>query len=457
MKIIIVGLGQTGTTLVKALADEHYDITVVDKDRALVDRITDRYNVNGVTGSGASRETLLAAGADTADAIVALTHIDEINLLSCMQAKALGTRRSGARLLLPDFVHESDSLKEQYDIDYFVKPKSDIAEEIFRNIGMPGFMKLEGYWGDSIQIIDLNILDDSPLAGRTLSDLKHSMKLDMLVVSVIRDDKLYIPDGNFTLKVGDNIGIAAAHENMGITLQALGITKRTVKRIVIVGGGITAGYLMEMLEKDFKNITILENDVHRCRELMEKYPSAKIAYSGGEILDVLEEEQVSEADCIISLTDNDETNLVISMYAWSCRIPSILTRVDKPEHVKLLHRVNIDITVSVTELSVLKMIRFVRNYEMGDADNEIGKFYNIAGNRAEIMEFNATGSFRGANIPFGSKEFRLKKDVLITSIIRNGQLIIPDGTAYIKEGDCVVIASAKHCRIRNLNEILDMH
>ena len=103
------------------------------------------------------------------------------------------------------------------------------------------------------------------------------------------------------------------------------------------------------------------------------------------------------------------------------------------------------------------MIRFVRNYEMGDADNEIGKFYNIAGNRAEIMEFNATGSFRGANIPFGSKEFRLKKDVLITSIIRNGQLIIPDGTAYIKEGDCVVIASAKHCRIRNLNEILDMH
>ena len=454
MKIIIVGLGQTGTTLVSALSNEHYDITVVDKDRALVDRITDKYNVNGIAGSGASKETLMAAGADTADAIVALTPVDEINLLSCMQAKALGTRRSGARLLLPDFVHESDSLKEQYNIDYFVKPKSDIAEEIFRNIGMPGFMKLEGYWGNSIQIIDLNILKDSPLAGRTLADIKHSMKLDMLVVAVIRDGKLCIPDGSFTLLAGDNIGIAAAAENITATLQALGITQRKVRRIVIVGGGITGGYLMDMLAETHKDITILENDVHRCRELMEKYPDARVAYSGGEILDVLEEEHVSEADCIISLTDNDETNLVISMYAWSCNIHSILTRVDKPEHVRLLHRVNIDITVSATELSALKMIRFIRNYEMGDADNGIGKFYNIADNRAEIMEFRAADGFAYLNIPFGNKAFRLKKDVLVASIIRNGQLIIPDGTTCIMTGDSVIIAAAKHCLIRNLNEIV---
>lgn len=454
MKIIIVGLGQAGTTLVSALSNEHYDITVIDKEKALVDRVTDKYNVNGVTGSGASKETLMAAGADTADAIVALTHIDEINLLSCMQAKALGTRRSGARLLLPDFVHEAQSLKEQYSIDYFVKPKSDIAEEIFRNIGMPGFMKLEGYWGDKIQLIDLNILKDSPLAGKTLSDIKHSMKLDILVVSVIRDNKFMIPDGKFVLESGDNISIVASKENILTTLKTLGITRKETKRIVIVGGGITGQYLADMLYRTHKSLTILEHDVHRCRELMERYPDARVAYSGGEILDVLEEEHVSDADCLISLTDNDETNLVISMYAWSCNIPSILTRVDKPEHVKLLHRVNIDITVSATELSALKMIRFIRNCEMGDAANGIGKFYNIAGNRAEIMEFKASGDFAGLNIPLGSKEFRLKKDVLITSILRDGSLIIPDGNSTIKEGDCVIITAAKHCLIRNLNEIL---
>ena len=454
MKIIIVGLGQAGTTLVSSLSNEHYDITVVDKDKKLVDRATDKFNVNGIVGSGASKETLLAAGADTADAIVALTPVDEINLLSCMQAKALGTRRSGARLLMPDFVHEAASLKGQYNIDYFVKPKSDIAEEIFRNIGMPGFVKLEGFWGNKIQIIDLNILKGSPLADKTLADIKQSLKLDMLVVSVIRDDKLIIPDGSFTLKAGDNIGIAAAHENMAVTLQALGITRKTARRIVIVGGGITGEYLADMLYGQSVDMTLLEHDVHRCRELMERYPDARVAYSGGEILDVMEEEHVSQADCLISLTDNDETNLVISMYAWSCNIPSIITRVDKPEHVKLLHRVNIDITVSATELSALKMIRFIRNCEIGDDKNGIGKFYNIAGNKAEIMEFRATGDFTSLNVPFSNKSFRLKKDVLIASVIRGGQLIIPDGSTCIKEGDCVIITAAKHRFIRNLNEIL---
>lgn len=454
MKIIIVGLGQAGTTLVSSLSHEQYDITVVDKDKKRVDRTTDKFNVNGIVGSGASKETLLSAGADTADAIIALTPVDEINLLSCMQAKALGTRRSGARLLMPDFVHEAEALKDQYNIDYFVKPKSDIAEEIFRNIGMPGFVKLEGYWGDSIQIIDLNILKGSPLAGRTLADIKQSLKIDILVVSVIRNDKLYIPSGGFKLEADDNIGIVAARETILDTLKTLGITKRTVKKTVIVGGGITGKYLADMLYKDHKGLTILEHDVHRCRELMEMYPDARIAYSGGEILDVLEEEHVAETDCLISLTDNDETNLVISMYAWSCNIPSIITRVDKPEHVKLLHRVNIDITVSATELSALKMIRFIRNCEMGDADNGIGKFYNIAGNRAEIMEFKATSDFASLNVPFGTKSFRLKKDVLIASILRDGKLIIPDGTTCIKEGDCVIVTAAKHCHIRNLNEIL---
>ena len=132
----------------------------------------------------------------------------------------------------------------------------------------------------------------------------------------------------------------------------------------------------------------------------------------------------------------------------------IITRVDKPEHVRLLHRVNIDITVSATELSALKMIRFLRNCEMGDAKNGIGKFYNIAENRAEIMEFRASDDFSGLNIPFGNKDFRIKKDVLVASIIREGRLIIPDGSDCIKEGDCVIITAAKHCFIRNLNEII---
>ena len=454
MKIIIVGLGQAGTTLVKTLAGEQYDITVIDKERRLVDRMTDKYSVNGVTGSGASKETLLAAGADSADAIIALTHTDEINLLSCMQAKALGTVRSAARLFSPDLVRESEALKQQYSIDYIVLPKYDIAEEIFRNIGMPGFIKLEGYWGKNIQIIDMNVLDNSPLAGRSLADIRHSSDLEMLVIAAIRKGKLHIPDGSFTIQSEDNIAMVAPNEKVVSTLKALNVMPRQVKRIVIVGGGITCEYLLELLKKEHMDITVLEQDVSRCRDLMLNHPDIRVVYSGGEILDVLEEERVSSADAVISLTDNDETNLVISMYSWSCRIPSIITRVDKPEHVKLLHRVNIDITVSATELSALKMARFVRSYEMTDAPNEIGKFYNIAENQAEVMDFTATEAFPALNINFNSDRFRLKKGIIITSILRKGELIIPSGNTCIMEGDRVIITSAKSNRIRNLRDIL---
>ena len=127
MKIIIIGSGRTGRLLISSLALEKYDIVVIDKERKLIEEITDKYSVNGIVGSGASRETLIAAGAATADAIVALTPVDEINLLSCMQAKNLGTRYAAARISMPDFVEESENLKCEYKIDYIIKAMEDVA------------------------------------------------------------------------------------------------------------------------------------------------------------------------------------------------------------------------------------------------------------------------------------------------------------------------------------------
>ncbi|MBR6238865.1 MAG: Trk system potassium transporter TrkA [Lachnospiraceae bacterium] len=453
MKVIIVGLGRTGCQLVKYLSNTDYDITVIDKEKKLVDKVTDRYNVNGIVGSGASRETLIAAGAEIADAIVAMTHVDEINLLSCMQAKSLGTLRAAARILHPDFVNEQEDLKKEYKIDYLIKPKSDMAEEIYRNIGMPGYMKFEGFWEDNVQMINLNVLDDSPVKDKTLAQIRQSVSSDFLVTTVIRGDKLYIPDGSFVIKEGDSIDITADKKNIGGVLDRLGISKCKADRIVIAGCGATGEFLLDMLIKYRASITVLEDDPEQCRHLMQKYESVKVICSQDEIIDVLEEEKVSDADVMISLTDNDETNLVISMYAWSSGIPSVITRVDKPEHVKLLHKVNIDITVSPTELSALKMLRFLRNHEMDGEDNEIGKFYHAAEGRAEIMEFVAGNGCMHLDTAFADKAFALKKDVLIAAIIRDGAPIIPSGSSVIKAGDRVIVASSKKNHIRNINEI----
>ncbi len=454
MKIIIVGLGSAGTALVRSLSGENYDITVIDKNKILVDNVTDNYNVNGIVGSGASKETLMKAGADTADAIIALTHIDEINLLSCMQAKSLGTRRAAARLLLPDFVSEADRLKNEYDIDYFVKPKLDIAEEINRNIGLPGFIKLEGFFGNAVQMINLSVKADSPLAGKNLMEVKQSVDADIIVATVIRDGKLYVPDGTFTLKVDDQLGIVIDKETVHETLTKLDVEQKAAKKVSIVGGGITSEYLIDMLVEGKKDVAVYDNNISRCRELMEKYQSIKVNYAEGDVTEALEEEDIEKLDALISITDSDEANLVASMFAWSQNVPSIITRVDKPGHVKLLHKVNMDITVSPTELSVLKMLRFIRNYEIGDAKNDVGKFYMIADGLAEVMEFEAGSSFEKLGVEFKEKKFKLKKDIIIAALVRDDKIIIPSGTTKILEGDKVIVATSKKNHIRVLNEIL---
>ena len=157
---------------------------------------------------------------------------------------------------------------------------------------------------------------------------------------------------------------------------------------------------------------------------------------------------------MISLTDNDETNLVTSMYGWSCNIPSIITRVDRPEHLKLLHKVNIDITVSPAELSAMKAFRFLLSHEAEDGGKDIGKFYLLADGLGEIIEFRAKEDFKKLDTPFADKSFKLKKDVLVTAILRENELIIPSGSTSIKKGDQVIITSTRKNHIRSLNEIL---
>ena len=453
MKIIIVGLGETGTTLLRALSGDNHDITVIDKDKSLIDRVTDKYSVSGVVGSGASKETLMKAGVNGADIFVALTHIDEINLLCCMQAKKCGAGKTVARLQLPDLANDMASVRKEYDIDYIVRPRIEIADEIHRNMGLPGFIKLEGLFGDEVMIIDMSVMRDSPLAGRTLMDIRKNVRNDMLVGTVIRDDKLYIPDGSFTIEEGDSLTISVPGGSLNEILETFGIKRKSSDNVMMVCCGIIGDYLCGKFTKEGRKLTILENDIDRCRSLMEKYPTANVAYSDGEITEVLEEEGINKIGTLISLTSSDETNLVIAMFAWSKKVPSVITRVDKQSHVRLLHKVNIDITASPTELSVHRILHFIRNSE-NKAGGSYRGFYSVAEGKAEVIEFTADKNFKLLNIPIKSKEFKIKKNVLISGIIKNNNMIIPSGDSIIEEGDRVIITTGADKRIRSLDDIL---
>lgn len=453
MKIIIVGSGRTGRSLIEALSEKNYDITIIDKVKSIVDEITDKYNVSGVVGSGASKDTLLKAGADTADVLIALTPVDEINILSCVQAKAVGTVRTVARVFQPDFAAERKTLEKEQKIDYIFNPKYDMAEESARSIGLPGTVKPEGLFGGRVQIVTVTVVPDSPLCGKNLFEVRKEVDEPFLMTTVLRDGKLFVPDGSFKIEAGDSIGIAAKNDRIRDILLKIGIVKTSVRKVMIVGGGITAEYLIEMLLAERKNITVIESDLERCQTLMEKYPGVKVSYGVGEMSEILEDENIASMDALCSLTDADETNLVTSMYAWSRNVPSILTRIDSPGHLKLLHRINLDITLSSSEISVYKLIRFVHNQEAGNAPNEIEKYSTVAEGKGEALQFTAGNDFAKKDVQFKDPSFKLRKNVLVASIIRGEELIIPGGLDSIRVGDKVIIVADKKHHVERLNEI----
>ena len=453
MKVIVVGIGKTGLTLIEMLTKEGIDVTVIDCSKRIIDSVTDKYNVTGIEGSGASRETLKKAGAETADMLVALTAVDEINLLSCLQAKNLGTKYTAARLVLPDLSLEKESLIKEYHIDYIVRPKIDVAEIIHNNIGLPGHVRLDSFFDDAVKMLSIVVLKDSPFAGKTLLELHIELSGSFLIVAVTRDSKLFIPDGSFICEEGDNVYLITDQKGVSDTFKNMGIITTSSKKVLIVGGGFTGDYLAGELLKAGKDVTIIEENIQNCKKLMEKYPKAKISYGNAESVEVLEAEHISKKDVVASITDRDEANLVVSMYAWAVGVPSIITRVDTVAHAKMLHKVNMDITVSPCEVAANKLYRYVRNAQMRDAKNEILRFNSICDSLAELMEFSITEECSHLNIPFRDKAFKLKKDTIVAAIIRNGEMKIPGGDSTLQAGDKVFIVSSSKNKIKNLNEI----
>ncbi|MGN1089219.1 MAG: Trk system potassium transporter TrkA, partial [Huintestinicola sp.] len=361
MKIIIVGLGKTGMLLADNLSRENHDVTVVDKSKEKIEAATDRYSVSGVCGSGASKSVLTKAGADTADAIIALMPSDEANLMTCMTAKNAGTRYAALRLQSPEFVNDREHLKKEFGIDHIVNPKRDTANEISRQIGLPGLVKADAFFSTDAVMLRTDVHKDNPLAGKALKDVRGIFDADMLMGCVKREEKIFVPDGSFIIEEGDTISIISPHGSLEKIVTKLGLVRKPVKNVFIVGGGTTGFYLAEKLLSEGKRVTILESCKERCIELSEQLPKASVAYAEDVDSDILIAEGIKNSDVCVSLTGEDEKNLVISLFAWSCGISSIITKVNIPSYERLLNKVKIDITVSPTVICSDMLMRFIRN------------------------------------------------------------------------------------------------
>ena len=443
MKIIVIGLGKRGSAVAAMLVDEGYDVTVVDVSEKAVNDFTDRHDASGVVGSGVSTGILRRAGAETADMVVSFTGSDETNILSCMLAKKCGAAYAAAGMEAPDLGNDGEVSPALYGIDGLINSPMETASFIARGIEIPFSVKERTVLGEDIVLSEMPVGEDDLLTDRSLWEMKSEFPdTDYLVTSVLRGKSLVIPDGKFRLRSGDRVELVATRRALAGLCKKLGYASSKIRNILIVGCGVTGYYLTRFLSEKKYHLSILDFDRENCRRLNEAFPEAEVMYGDAANVQSLIESGLDRADACLLLTGDDRTNLIVSMFAHSEGKKNVVVKINDDVFGEMLKRVDMGMCVSESEITAEKVLGIARNLSVrGLKTNQLCRLYRIADNRAEAVEFEAAESFSHTGVPLRSPDFRLKKNLLLACLIREGRVMIPNGDTFISPGDRVVVVS----------------
>ncbi len=452
LKIIIVGAGKVGSTLAGKLCAEGNNITVVDKSHELVSRITNMYDIMGITGNGSSYSTLIEAGIKDADMIIAVTDSDELNLLCCTLAKKVGSCDAVARVRNPDYSDELSYLRDKLGISMIINPELEAAKEINRIIRFPSALSVTPFAKGSFDIIKFKIPDGNVLDGMRLMDFRADNGFDVLVCAVERGKEIIIPGGTFMLRAGDVVSFTAHPRSAYKFFRRIGLEGQRVTSAIIVGGGKTSFYLARNLIQSGILVKIIETNARRCTELSELLPDSAIIINGdGTDEELLSQEDLEHTGAFIPLTGLDEQNILLSLYAMRAA-PEIkaVTKVNHISFSNVIHELELGSVVYPRNLTA-ERIRTYARAKRNSLGCGIETLYRICNDKAEAIEFRVDNNIPFNNVPL--KELSLKKDLLIAGIARSGKSFIPCGDDCFKPGDSVIIVTT-HSGLDNINDIL---
>ena len=441
MNIIIVGCGKVGQKLAQRLSQEQeHNITVIDpRERAIQDLIS-RYDIMGVYGSGASLDTLLEAGIEEADILIAVTGSDELNLLTCLLAKKAGNCQTIARVRKPEYSKEINLLKEDLGLAMIINPEQTAASEIARVLCFPSAIQIDTFAKGRIEILKFRIPEGSILDNLRIADLGQRIKSDVLVCGVERGDAAFIPGGDFVLHSGDLISIVASLKNGAHFFKKIGIKTNPVKDTIIVGGGATAYYLANQLLQAGIHVKIIEQDAQRCDALCELLPKATIIHGDGTDNQLLLEEGIEGAQSFVALTNIDEENILLSLFAQSQTDGKLVTKINRIAYDSVIHNLPLDTVIYPKNITAEYIVRFVRA-KKNSMGSDIETIHFILDGKAEALEFRIKPNSPVANIPLS--ELKLKDNLLIACINHNGHILLPRGQDVIHAGDTVVVVTTQ--------------
>lgn len=451
MKIIVLGAGKVGKTLIKHMSNEDHDIIVVDQNATKVEEVVNQFDVIGVVGNGASYDILMEAGAQDANLIICVTASDELNILAGLMAKKMGTRHTIARVRNPDYSSQRDFMRNQLGFSMIVNPELEAASEIRRVLSFPSAVKVDTFSRGKVELAEFFVEDHSRLNGVELSQLHKITKTNILVCAVSHNEDVIIPDGNYAIKPGDHLYITGTHRDLSRFCLDIGVITTRIKNVIIVGGGKIAYYLSKQLSTQGIKVKIIEKDKNRCQVLAEKLPYVTIIHGDGSDDELLNEEGIENTDAVLALTGLDEENIVLSLSAKSLYHKKTIAKVTRMNYAGLSDVLKVDSIVAPKKIVASQIIRYVRAKMNKDNDSSVKTLYKIVDGEVEAIEFKVTEQFKYLHKTLN--EMKIKEHVLVAAIIRENEVIVPKGNTTMELNDYVIIVSRGEI-MKSLNDIL---
>ncbi|MCR4693421.1 MAG: Trk system potassium transporter TrkA [Firmicutes bacterium] len=450
MNIIIVGCGKVGQKLAEKLSQEkEHNITVIDLRYSIVQDLINEYDIMGVCGSCSDLDTLTEAGVMDADLLIAATGADELNLLTCFMAKKAGGCQTIARVRNPEYSKGLHMFKEDLGLAMIINPEATAAQEIARILRFPSVIKIDTFAKGRVEILKFRISENSPLLDMKISDMSAKFGSEVLVCGVERAENAYIPNGDFIIKSGDLVSIVASPEGSVDFFKRIGVKTNRVKDTIIVGGGATAYYLAKQLISAGIRVKIIEQNALRCEKLCELLPKASVINADGTENRTLLEEGLERAESFVALTNIDEENVLLSLFAKTKMDGKIVTKVNRIAYDDVIEGLDLDTVIYPKNITADYIVRFVRAKKNSMGSN-IETMHLILDGKAEALEFRIGENSPIANIPL--EQMKLKDNTRIACINRKGKIITPHGKDTIHPKDTVIVVTT-HKGLKDISDI----
>ncbi len=443
MRVIIVGAGEVGYQIAKYLSLEAIDVVVIDRDRNKIKRIIEELDVAVIEGEGGDPSTLQEAEAGKADILLAVTDRDEINMIACLLAKVFNVPRKIARIRNPEYFKNERLLgRENLDIDPAINPELEVAKAITRLLEVPLATDVEDFEDGAIKVIGFKVPGDAPIIGKPLKSLNLSKKKKFLIGIIERGDRTIIPSGKDVVKVGDIIYIPVKRGEIEETIALLGVHAKPAKKIMLLGGGRIGYYATSVLELK-SDVKIIEKDAERCKFLSKNLKKALILHGDGADQQLLMEENVSNMDAFLAVSNNDELNIMAALLAKKLGAKKTIAIVNRTDYMPLAHSLGLQAVLSPRLITASTILRYVRR-------GDILSLTAIAGDKAEVMEARI-----GKTSPLVGKTLdeAQPRASIIGAIIKGDEVIIPSGADMVGEGDRLIIFTLRES-IKDVEKIL---